>query len=196
MSTGGRRSLRVVPPAQKDKKRRHLGQRAEEIYDAGYSGTTTAVNYEAVATASGSELREVAYEIPAPVLPIPMVSLPEVVEDVTWTHDDPAVPLVQFGETPYVTSTTASHTQSAARAGEPSVVSRTQRSPCPNTCANDGVGSYEQVESTPRRLRGRASSPRLARRRVPRGPALRDVRHAVWRVVPLHGLLLRQDALQ
>jgi hypothetical protein len=152
MSTARRRVV-TVPPAQKDKKRRRLAQRSEAIYEAGYSGTTTTVNYETVATASGSELREVTYEIPAPVLPIPTVSLPEVVDDVTWTHDDPAVPLVQFGETPYVTSTSASHTHTAARAGEPSVVSRAQHFLSSSTCANDKIGIYEQVESASRRLR-------------------------------------------
>jgi hypothetical protein len=175
MSTPRRRPLTSVPPAQKDKKRRRLAQRAEEIYDAGYSGTTATVNYETVTTASGSELREVAYEIPAPVLPIPTVSLPEVVDNITWTHDDPAVPLVQFGETPYVTSTTASHTHPAVRAGEPSVVSLTLRS---KTCANNRIGNYEPMASTARRVRRRAPSPRLARQRVPCRPVLRDVRLA------------------
>jgi hypothetical protein len=171
MSTA-RRQVVTVPPAQKDKKHRRLAQRGEAIYEAGYSGTTTTVNYETVATASGSKLREVTYEIPAPVLPIPTVSLPEVVDDITWTHDDPAVPLVQFGETPYVTSTSASHRHTAARAGKPSMVSRAQR------------------------FLSSSTSPRHTRRHVPCGSVLRNVRHAVWCIVPVHGLLLQQDALQ
>jgi hypothetical protein len=196
MASRPRRPVIMVPAAAKDKKRRCLDQQAEEINADGFSSVTTTVNYETVHTASGPELQEVAYDIPAPVLPVPQVSLPEVIEDVTWTHDDPAAPLAQFGSTTYVTAATASSGPKAARVGEPSVVRSLVYATRACVCANTPTGVYEQVEGPPQRVRQRAPSSGLAGQHVPQKRVLCNMPYVVWCFCALHGLLLWQGAMQ
>jgi hypothetical protein len=105
--------LRMVPAAGSDRKRRRLERRTELAYEAGFSGTATAHTFQAVATPDGPAMREVAIDVPVPILPVPSLPLPISMDDLTWAHKDPVVPLAQLGSTPYVTADTSSNTASA-----------------------------------------------------------------------------------
>jgi hypothetical protein len=106
------RPLRLIPASGSDRKRRRVQDRAAVAYTAGFSGTATAHTFQTVSTPRGPALREVAIEVPVPILPTPTLPLPLYMDDLTWAHEDPVVPLAQLGSTPYVTADTFSSSES------------------------------------------------------------------------------------
>jgi hypothetical protein len=115
------RRIRALPTSIRNRKRKRDQQIADEAWDSGFGGTTAASTWESVPSASGTKLREVRMEIPAPYIPIPTVSLPMPVNNHAWAFDDKGVPIRRYGSTAYFAMETDG--TSTANAGENTEVS-------------------------------------------------------------------------
>jgi hypothetical protein len=88
-------------------KRRHLhNEHNNNVWVAGFSAMTVTHKYHTVEITTGSVSWEVAIEVPVPLLPIPDVSLPVLINPLNWTHNELAVPLAQCSFTSYMTPNT------------------------------------------------------------------------------------------